>query len=461
MATTKSLNRQQYFMIAVMLSGCFIAAFNQTIIAPALPSIMRDLHIDAVGGQWLTTIFLLVNGIMVPCSAYLIDRFTTRQLYLASMVIFMGGTALAGSAHVFSVLLVARVLQAIGFGILMPLITTVFLFIIPRERRGRAMGILGLIMSVAPAVGPSIAGYVVDKYSWNMVFYGLVPFVILDIILAFFVLKDLIPTRHPSLDVPSIFLSTMGFGTLLYGFSIAGNKGWTHPITIASIIIGIVVIYIFVQRQRKMKEPLLNFEVFSNSQFTLGTILGMLINGALIVGGIVTPIYLQTVLNYSAFQSAILMFPSAIVMAILSVISGPIFDEHGPRHLVLVGLFIVSSGTFLYLTFNEQTTFWYAMIIYTYRVAGMGLIMMPVNTWALNDLPDRLLAHGNAVGNTFRQIAGSIGTAMIVTIMMMANTLHQSEGYAHATVVGMHAAFFTVGLLTTITWLVAFFKIKD
>ena len=174
-------------MIAVMLSGCFIAAFNQTIIAPALPSIMRDLHIDAVGGQWLTTIFLLVNGIMVPCSAYLIDRFTMRQLYLASMLIFMGGTALAGSAHVFSVLLAARVLQAIGFGILMPLITTVFLFIIPRERRGRAMGILGLIMSVAPAVGPSIAGYVVDKYSWNMVFYGLVPFVILDIILAFFV----------------------------------------------------------------------------------------------------------------------------------------------------------------------------------------------------------------------------------------------------------------------------------
>lgn len=204
-------------IIGVMLSGAFIAVLNQTILSPALPSIMRDMQITAVEGQWLTTAFMLVNGIMIPITAYLIDRFTTRQIFLSSMILFTAGTALAGFAGSFALLLVARILQAMSAGILMPMIQTVILLLFPKEKRGSAMGTVGIVIAFAPAVGPTLAGWMVDAWGWHSVFLVIAPLAAIDVILGFFMLRNVGETGKPDLDCLSVIFSTLGFGGLLYG----------------------------------------------------------------------------------------------------------------------------------------------------------------------------------------------------------------------------------------------------
>ena len=177
-------------IIAVMISGVFLAVLNQTVLSPALPSIMEDLNITANEGQWLTTAFMLVNGIMIPITAYFINRFTTRQIFLSSMILFTAGTAVAGFASNFTILLIARILQAMAAGVLMPMIQTVMLLLFPREKRGTAMGTIGIVIAFAPAVGPSLAGWVVDSWGWNSVFLMIAPMAFIIVVLSFFLLKN-------------------------------------------------------------------------------------------------------------------------------------------------------------------------------------------------------------------------------------------------------------------------------
>lgn len=448
-------------IIAVMLSGTFIAVLNQTVISPALPSIMRDLHITASDGQWLTTAFMLVNGIMIPITAFLINRFTTRQLFIMSMLLFASGTTAAAVASNFSILLVGRVLQAMGAGILMPLIQTVFLLIFPKDKRGTAMGMVGIIMAFAPALGPTLAGWVVDTWGWNAIFSIIAPIAFIDIIFAFIFLRNVGETGKPSLDILSVILSTLGFGGLLYGFSIAGTAGWASPTTLITLIVGVIALIWFVRRQSSLKEPLLELKVFRISIFTYSTILSMIVSASLIAGGIIMPIYLQSVLQYTAMQTGFLMMPGAIMTGVLSPIVGMLFDKYGPRGLSVIGLGILTVGTAFFLFFDENTQFFTIMFVYTFRMFGMSLAMMPVGTWGINALDNRLIAHGNAANNTMRQVAGSIGTALLITIMTIATDAKASEGFIPSTLFGMHVTFGCATALCFCAWILAVAVVKD
>lgn len=454
------VSRKSIFIIAIMLSGAFIAVLNQTVLSPALPSIMTDLNIEAGKGQWLTTAFMLVNGIMIPVTAYLINRFTTRQLFISSMAFFAVGTALAGVAGNFPLLMVARVLQAIGAGILMPMIQTVILLIFPKSRRGSAMGVIGIVMAFAPAIGPTLAGWIVDGWGWNMIFLLIAPIAALDILLAVFLLKNVGEPGDPKLDFRSVIYSTLGFGGLLYGSSSAGTYGWIHPLTYMPLIVGVVFLTVFVKRQLRLEEPLLEMRIFTNPAFTFSTIIGMILNAALISGTILTPIYLQNVLGFKAMQSGMIMLPGAILMGVMSPITGNLFDRFGPRGLAMIGLSIMTAASVCFVFFDEGCTFGYLCMIYTIRMFGISMVMMPLTTWGLNALENKFIAHGSAINNTMRQVAGSIGTSLLVTVMMIFTRSAARRGDPGATLYGIHMAFGVAAALSVTALLLCVFFVR-
>lgn len=447
-------------IIAVMISGVFLAVLNQTVLSPALPSIMKDLNITANEGQWLTTAFMLVNGIMIPITAYFINRFTTRQIFLSSMFFFAAGTAVAGFASNFTVLLLARILQAMAAGVLMPMIQTVMLLLFPREKRGTAMGTIGIVIAFAPAIGPSLAGWIVDTWGWNAVFLLIAPLAFIIIILSFFLLKNVGETERTRLDVLSVVLSTFSFGGLLYGFSVAGTLGWVHPVTIAAIVLGAIFLYLFVRRQNRLEEPLLELKVLKTKIFSYSTIISMIVNAALIAGGIITPIYLQNVLGFTAMQSGLLMLPGALLMGVMSPITGRLFDRFGPRFISILGLSILTIFTGAYILMDETWTFIPLCLVYTARMFGLSLVNMPINTWGLNALENRMIAHGSAINNTARQVAGSIGTAVLITIMSIVSVMNQDKGEIGATLSGMHGAFTAALLLSAAALIMAVLFVK-
>ncbi|MCW4457440.1 MDR family MFS transporter [Microbacterium sp. MPKO10] len=456
-STPKPVNRT--VVLAVLLSGAFVAILNQTLLATALPVFMKDLDVTANTVQWLTTIFMLVNGIMIPVTAFLIQRFTTRGLFLTAMGLFAVGTLICAIATTFPVLLIGRIVQASGAGIIMPLMQTILFAIFPREKRGTAMGTFGLVIAFAPAIGPSLSGWIIGHFPWQALFYMILPIAVLDIIVAFFILKNVTERTFPRLDVLSIILSTLGFGGLLFGFSTAGGSGWGSPAVIISLALGVVSLVIFILRQLRLEQPILEFRVFRYPMFTLNTVIGMAVFIVMIGGATILPLYMQNMIGFTPFESGLALLPGAVVMGISSPFTGRIFDLFGARWLATIGLTIVTGTTFMFAFLTPDTTFAYVAIVNAVRMLGTAMVMMPVTTAALNELTPLLIPHGTAMNNTMRQIAGSIGTAMLITVMTstaLDPETHGLEGLIH----GVNVSFIVAGCLGVASIIAAPF-IKD
>ena len=458
------LTRQQVTMIVVMIFGAFVAILNQTLITPALPSIMEETGVDASTAQWLTTGFTLVNAIMVPVTAYLTDRYKTRTLFSLSMVIFAIGSLLAGWSTSFPLLLVGRLLQAAGAGVSMPLVMTTLMLTFPSERRGSAMGIFGIVIAFAPAVGPSIAGVVIDVYNYHVLFYAIALLMVFVVIISFIFIDKSIGGRKPdaSLDKLSVIMSTLGFGGLLYGLSTIGSYGISFQ-DVAIALAGLVILVFFFRRQLKLDEPMLQVRVLTNRKFLIGTIIGMLVQGSLLAASILMPIYLQTYMGYSATISGLVILPGAIVMGAMGLIAGRLFDKHGPRVLSLIGMTFLTLATLAFSFLGDSTGLVYLTILYTVRMLSMSLVNMPINTWAMNSLSDSLMNHGTSVNNTFRQVAGSLGTAILVSISTMVTNAMTQNGVdaTHAGISGVDAAFFAGTILCLIGLIITIIFVKD
>lgn len=443
-------------IVAVLMSGAFVAILNQTLLATALPHIMKDLNLNSNTVQWLQTIFLLVNGIMIPITAFLIGKFTTRGLFLSAIALFGIGTAICAFSPNFDFLLLGRVVQASGAGIIMPLMQTVLFRIFPVEKRGQAMGMYGLVIAFAPGIGPTLSGYLVDQYPWRILFYVVLPIVIIDFIVAYFVLKNVTEQTDPKIDYLSIALSTVGFGSLLFGFSMAGQIGWGSWIVIGSLIVGAAALFSFIRRQFSLKEPILEFRVFKHGMFALTTFLAMVIFVCMISGATILPIYMQNMMNYSAVKSGLMLLPGAVVMGAFNPISGRIFDKVGAKWLAISGLVITAVTTFLLANLSSSTTFTYLTVVYAVRMLGVALVMMPVTTAGLNQLPKHLISHGTAMNNTMRQVAGSIGTAILFTVMANA-TLNPKTHGVNGLIHGVSMAFVVAGFISVVGLVFAFF----
>lgn len=441
-------------IMIVLISGAFVTILNQTLLGTALPNIMYDLNLDPNTVQWLQSVFMLVNGIMIPITAFLIERFTTRRLFLTAMGLFALGTLTAGIATSFPVLLTGRILQAAGAGIMMPLMQTIMFLVFPIERRGTAMGLFGLVIAFAPAIGPTLSGWIVENFDWRALFFMILPIAIIDIIIAYFILKNVTKQTYPKLDVLSIILSTFGFGGLLYGFSIAGSAGWFSWQVILSMAVGIVSLIWFILRQLKLKQPILEFRVFKYKIFTITTAIGMVTFMAMIGAAVVLPLYMQDMLGFSAVDSGLALLPGAIVMGLLNPVTGRLFDKFGARWLAIIGLGLLVVTTFMFAVLTEETSFTYIATVNALRMVAVAMAMMPVTTAGLNTLPDHLIPHGTAMNNTFRQVSGSIGTALPITIMT--TTAVPTAGVA-GEIHGVNISFVVAGLTAVIGFILAFF----
>lgn len=414
-------------LLAALLIGAFVAILNQTLLNVAIPHIMNDLGISASTVQWLSTGYMLVNGIAIPISAYLIEKFGTRKLMIAAIFLFTLGSLVCSLSANFSMLMIGRIIQACGAGIIMPLLMTVFFALFPPEKRGKAMGIMGVVMIFAPAIGPTLSGWLIGHYSWRLLFDIVIPIGVLDLILSFMWMKDVTKVTNPKFDFPGFLFSTLGFGFLLYGFSEAGNNGWTSTIVVSTLIIGTISFIAFVWRELTAEKPMLDLRVFKYDIFSLTTIISMFVNMAMFGAMILLPIYLQNIRGFTALQSGLLMLPGAIVMGIMSPIAGALFDKIGSKWLAVIGLTITVITSWGFTSLSMTTSYSHILFLYVMRMFGMSFIMMTVMTEGLNQLPRQLGAHGTAASNTARQVAGSIGTAFLVTVMTTRQGMHAGD----------------------------------
>lgn len=462
-------NVKKWSILSIMILGSFFALFNQTTMTVALPPLMEAFNIEASTGQWLTTGYMLVNGVLIPVTGFLMKRFSTRQLYLAAMIIFLAGTIVSAIAPTFAVLLIGRLIQAASTGIMMPLLMNVVLSLFPPEKRGTAMGTVGLAIIFAPAVGPTLAGYILDNFSWRVLFYGMIPFVFIIIICASIFLKNVSETTTSKMDFISLVLSTIGFGGILYGFSEAGNIGWGHWEVVISLFVGFSTIWIFSWRQLKSNDPFLDLRAFRYNMFSLTTIINCTVTFVMYADMILLPLYLQNARGFTAFESGLLMLPGALLMGLLSPMVGKLFDRFGVKWLAIIGLIIILLTTYTFTNLTDSISYTVLILMYAGRRLGMALFLMPLQTAGLNQLPNSLHAHGTAISNTTRQVAGAIGTSLIVTIMTSRTKDHLQEMMTNgatgtdedlimeASIQGINDAYFTMLFFAFISLVLSFF----
>ncbi|KFI53806.1 MDR family MFS transporter [Bifidobacterium biavatii] len=439
--------------IVIMMIGSFTAILNQTLMTSALPHLMLDFGVTSNTAQWLSTGFMLTNGIMIPITAFLIQKFTTRQLFFYAIGMFLFGTLVCLCAPGFWVLLVGRVLQATGAGILMPLLQTVLFLTFPPSQRGTAMGWFGMVIAFAPAIGPTLSGLIIDMLPWRFLFVPLVVIAVAVLAAAIPTVRNVTPQTDPTIDVPSVVLSTLGFGGLLLGFSLAGQSGWTSVDTLVSLAVGAVSLVAFVARQLRLPRPLLNFRVFARPMFTLPMIVVVLVFVTFISTMNILPMFIQNVLGMTALQSGLLLAGGGIAEGVVNPVAGRLFDRVGIRRIAPPAIAVVAAASFALSRMDANTPAWYPAVFFTLMMAGVAFCLMPLTTTALNQLTGPLIPHGTAMNNTLRQTCAAIGIAICFTVM---TTNTRPASVAGSAAAGLAHGVDAVFVVSTVVSVVAF-----
>ncbi|MDR1292669.1 MAG: DHA2 family efflux MFS transporter permease subunit [Clostridiales Family XIII bacterium] len=452
--------KEQKSTVAVLMLGAFLSVLNQTLVNPALPSIMAELGISATMAQYLVTGFTLVNAVIIACSAFLMDRFPTRKLFMAVFGLFFAGSMLAAWGASFGILLAGRILQAVCAGVMMPLSMTILLLLSPREKRGSAMGMYSLVIMVAPAIGPVLSGILTDGVGWHIMFLIMAALSVFILLSARFGLKDVGKTKPVALDKLSVVLSSLGLFALLYGFSALGSSGTLIPALIA-IVIGAIILVFFSMRQLKLEKPFLQIRVLADKQFRTGSIVLMLMSACLTAVSVTLPIYIQTVLGLSATISGIVMIPGAVLGAVAGYFAGKLHDKFGARRLSIIGVFLPALGSLGMTMFGFETPVAFMIVTYGMIAAGLMFTNPPVSLWALGNLPNDILHHGNAVQSTLRQVGSTFGVAIMVAAMSLVTALSSGQSDRQAQLTGITAAYWLSAGIALICLIIVIVKIRD
>lgn len=446
-------------IVAMLMIAAFVGLFGETAMNMAMTEVMTDFTISASTAQWLTTGYLLVLGILVPVSASIIQWISTRNIITIAFIFSVVGSIIGALAPTFAILLLARVIQAVGTGLILPLMINVILIVVPITKRGAAMGLMGMVITLAPAIGPTLAGFIIDIASWHYIFWvSAVLFVIVYIIFMAKVynVSELI---KPKIDFLSILLSTVGFGGLVYGLS-SLSEATTLSTTL--LIVGIVALLLFVWRQFATKEPMLNLRVFKYRNFTLGAILLFIAFGLILAMAILIPMYLKGSLLLSATSAGLAMFVGNLLNAILAPVVGNTFDKVGPKFYLTFGFVFFSLATgLLYFFATDTTPIWFVIVAYMLFFIGASTIIMPAQTNSLNELPRQLYAHGSAVLNTFQQVASAAGTSLTIVLLTAGQTdyaqSHPNTAVKTLLAEGAHHTFFWFFVVALIGLVIALF----
>lgn len=471
------LTHAAFVSIAILTFITFVGNFTQLQLSAALPTIVSDFGISVTTGQWLTSVFQLVMGVMVPLTAYLTRRFSTRQIVIASMVVFTIGSLFAWLGSSFVLVLAGRLLEAVGTGVMWPVLQITVFSIYPLSRRGMAMGTVGMAMSVAPAIGPTLGGVQTDLSGWRSIFLTLTVIGVISLLLAIFGLRNF-GTRDASAkaDFFSVGLSIFGFGGLMFGFTNIESYPFTHPMVWLAMLIGVVGIVWFVLRQihgarrqaadPSKQPPLLNLSVLKNKSFTVGTVTAALSFFAFSSIMVIMPLYIQDCRGYSATISGLVMLPGAFGQCIAQFFGGKALDRFGARPVALIGSITLLFGTIMMSLISMTSWIWWVSIWQFVRQIGMGFVLMPITTWSLNCLEPEEVSAGSAVTNTVRQIAGAIGAPVLVILMETFTALRWAaiggakNMYAVANVFGIQWALRVSATICFIMVVMVFFGVR-
>jgi len=443
-------------VIALLVVAAFVVILNETIMGVALPELMRELDISAATAQWLTTAFLLTMAVVIPTTGFLIQRFPLRRLFFTAMGLFTLGTVIAAVAPGFGVLLVGRIVQATGTAIMIPLLFTTVLNVVPAHRRGRMMGLISIVISVAPAVGPTVSGLILSVFPWRAMFVVMVPIALVAIALGARWVRDLTETRRVTLDVLSVVLSALAFGGIIFGLSSIGESAGGHEIVPVwvPLALGAVALAAFVARQRRLAATdrvLLNLGVFRHSTFTVAVVLVVVAMTTLFGVLILLPLYVQNVLGLGTLATGLMLLPGGLVMGLMAPLVGTLFDRYGARPLVLPGAVVASVALWGFSTLSTQTPVGFVIAVHCVLSLGLAFMFTPLMTAALGSLPRELYPHGSAIVSTAQQLAGAAGTAVFVTLMTVGSAAAVADrglSVADATGAGIHSAFFVAACLS-------------
>ncbi|KTS13396.1 MDR family MFS transporter [Microbacterium testaceum] len=455
--TASGVTTAQSRVIWLLLTAAFVAMLNETTMNVAIPFLIRDLGITAVSAQWLTTAFMLTMAVVIPITGFLLQRFTTRQVFITAMTLFSTGTLVAFLSPGFELLVVARVIQASGTAIMMPLLMTTIMTIVPPQHRGRMMGRVSIVMALAPAIGPTMSGLILQSLGWHWIFGIVLPIALVSLFVGARWIHNLGETRTAPIDVASVILSALGFGGLVFGLSqIGGGHGGDPDAAstslvslIAALTIGALGLGAFIWRQIRLQRTdsaLLDLRVFRSGAFTL-TVAQLGVMSLAFFGAItLLPLYLQTVLGKTPLETGLAVLPGSLVMGLAGPVIGRIYDRFGTQVLLVPGAVIVSATLWFYTTVGTETSFALLIVVQTVMMIGLALSFTPLFTASLGSLEPRFYSYGSAVVGTVQQVAGAAGIALLITVMSSVSAATGEGIEADAT--GTRTAFMIAAIIS-------------
>lgn len=414
-AKEKKTEKNIIIVIVSIAILSFMGILSETGLNIAYSLLMNKFNISASVIQWLTTGYLLTLAVLIPIFPFLVRHFRTKTLFQTSVIIFTIGTFLCSCAWNFYILLIGRIIQAIGTSIALPLMINIILEQVPIEKRGYTMGIVGLVTNFAPALGPTFGGIIIEFLNWHWIFIIMIPILVVSFSLGSIHIREIKTTEKIPIDFLSVCLSAIAFGGIVYGFSTSGDLGWSNSRVFLSIVIGILSMVVFIYRQLHLEKPLIQVCVFKYPMFSGGVIMLMITMMTVLSIGFVLPMVLQKSLGCSSIIAALAMLPGAIINGIMSPFTGKFFDKHGPKILLSTGFILLSITLliFSFVNYNLVTI----IFIYAIFMFGASMIGMPSQTNGLNQLPQKYNADGSAIMNTLQQVSGAIGTALASSIL--------------------------------------------
>lgn len=463
-AQTRSRNMRVLWLLIV---SAFVVILNETTMAVALRPIMLDLGVDERAGQWLTTAFLLTMAIVIPITGFLLQRFHTKPLYIAAMTFFSIGTLIAALAPGFEILLLARVVQASGTAIMMPLLMTTIMTLVPPHERGKMMGSVSIVISVAPAIGPTVSGLLLSTVGWRGIFWTMLPIALAMLIYGIRRVQNVSEPRKLPLDGFSVLLSAIGFGGLIYGLSQIGapqTEGVGSVVMWIALGAGVLALTVFVLRQlvlQRADNALLDLRTFAATQFTISLALMLVMMASLFGTLIVLPLYLLGSLGMEPVAVGLLLLPGGLLMGLLAPFVGRIFDRLGPTPLLIPGTIIVSAALWSFTLITATTSPLQILASHVTLSLGLALIFTPLFTTSLGAVTPHLYSHASAMLGTLQQIAGASGTALFITIMASRSAALSAGGASDAVAnAGGAQAAFTAGAILSLFAIVGAFFVR-
>lgn len=440
----EKLSRESVTVIATLLMATFVVILNETIMNVALQRLMVDLGVDAPTVQWLSTGFMLTMAVVIPTTGFILQSLSTRAVFLLAMGLFVGGTTLAAVAPGFEVLLLARIIQAGGTAIMLPLLMTTILTLVPLSRRGAVMGNVSIAISVAPAMGPTVSGLILEHFTWRFMFVFVLPVALAALAIGAKYLTNVGETEKTRLDFLSVVLTVPAFGGLVYGLSqIGGGQGGPSTAAIAALVIGVASMAVFVLRQLRLQKadaPLLDLRAFNFRMFTVSVLLMVVAMMALFGAVILLPLYLQEIRGLGSLETGLALLPGGLAMGLQGPFIGRLFDKVGPLPLTVTGSVLMVLTLWQFSMLDAGSPVWWIITLHILLSFGLALLFTPAFTTGLNPLPPHLYSHGSAIMSTSQQVAGAAGTALLVSIFAVVSA---SSGL----VAGMSAAFLTATVI--------------